>query len=237
MKIALCFSAHLREYKRYLPNINACFIKPLSEYGAVDCFVHTWNTLGPKYSWHTYGNGTGGLDIIPVSADEIKEAFNPKISIIEDYEKTKPTLLLKNFTEKIPTIPALYQEGILSCVCTFYKIYQCNEIKKQFELENNFKYDMVIRLRPDMNYTNIDFKTLDYKNNIYVPYIYGEICYDHLAIGSSENIDKYANCFNYLTEIYKENFDFGGEKTLCKYLKRFVNIPVVSICNGFKVWK
>jgi hypothetical protein len=34
----------------------------------------------------------------------------------------------------------------------YYSIYKSNELKKQYEIENNFKYDYVIRLRMDVQF-------------------------------------------------------------------------------------
>ena len=43
-------------------------------------------------------------------------------------------------------------------ISMFEKIYKCNKLKSDYEKQFNFKYDIVIRMRPDiMIYSDFDF--------------------------------------------------------------------------------
>jgi len=80
----------------------------------------------------------------------------------------------------------------------FYKIEECNNLKKSFEEENNFKYDLVLRMRSDL----IIYKPLPLdvelnSNTLYLP-IYGNYAgaCDQIGFGSSEVMDKYSSLFS-----------------------------------------
>lgn len=233
MRIALCFSAHFRNYNNYLKNTYESIYKPFEQIGKVDIFISTWETLGPKYSWHTSHNGTGGLDKIFVDPRDILNKYRPVQMVIEKYEDIKPSLLLKNFTSKTPCA-ALYKEGICSTTPAFYKIWRCNELKTQYEVTHGFQYDVVVRLRPDINYSPLSPSKLDLKF-LHVPYVSYDQCYDHFAISNSENMDKYSECFLRLRKIYENDFDLGGERTLKIHTKN-INVPTFPI-EGLKIWK
>ncbi len=231
MRIALCFSAHLRQYERYFPNIKEKFLQ-LSTGGQIDVFIHTWRKRGPTHSWHVSHNGTEGMDLMDIDIEHVKQLYNPTIIAVENYEDIKPILLLKNFTDKTPGNEHIYKEGICTTTPAFYKIWRCNELKKEYEQTHNFVYDMVIRLRPDMNYSYRTM-TLDIRNHVHVPHIMEDQCYDHLAISNSKFMDQYSSCFLNLHKIYQQDFDLGGEKTLYRHLQlqglSFTSIPHCSI--------
>ena len=83
----------------------------------------------------------------------------------------------------------------------YNKIYVSNELKKQYEKENNFIYDHVIRIRPDLIVKQYLPKEVFEKNNekIYFPYSYpGHTLLGHpdcMAIGNSKNMDIFSNIF------------------------------------------
>lgn len=114
----------------------------------------------------------------------------------------------------------------------YYKIKMCNELKKNYELQNQFKYDLVIRARFDEFFIRkfnqeelqIPSKTIlmpwgwDFKS--VSPYSEADI----LALGYSEDMDVYSSVFDNFDE-YKRIIPFHPE-TLCGY-----NLHV----NGIKV--
>ena len=119
----------------------------------------------------------------------------------------------------------------------FYKIYHCNELKKQYELENNFKYDLVIRTRGDQVFEkkiNLDFPTDKILINAYPwgdeDYVHHFIeennreseinCInDRFAVGNSENIDVLCDIYNHLEELISSSENVQLEYLLNKYLK------------------
>lgn len=83
-----------------------------------------------------------------------------------------------------------------------YSVFKANELKREYELEKGFTYDVVIRSRFDFALNRkIDFTVEPGK--IYVPNDYikgriepnGLICNDQFAVGDSPTIDLYSNTF------------------------------------------
>jgi len=222
MKIAFCLSAHLRNFKEVCPNFIENVCNPFKPYGDVDVFIHTWDKLGPKYSWHTHHSGTGGLDEIDVIPEEVIALYNPKGLVIENFERIKSQLLLSNFTTKIPGTPAIYSpDGVCSTTVSFYKTWACNQLKKTVEMIEGFQYDIVCRVRPDIYYGKLIPQSFNFnKNTLYLPEFHDPLACDLFAISNSSLMDKYSDCFSHLSKIYNENdFDLGADRTLFVYLK------------------
>jgi hypothetical protein len=98
-----------------------------------------------------------------------------------------------------------------NCImCQFYKLYKCYNLMINYEKNNNFNYDIIIRSRFDgvLNINN-DIRSLDFNNNLYCQG--DEIhLYDWCAIGNRFIMDKYCNYYlnisqNLVENIYYEN--------------------------------
>ena len=81
-----------------------------------------------------------------------------------------------------------------------------NDLKSKYEKDNNFKYDIVIRLRPDLlviqdSWLDENIETLDMKNNIYMlDHDNWHGCCDRFYISSSDNMDNISNGIEYLRD-------------------------------------
>jgi hypothetical protein len=103
----------------------------------------------------------------------------------------------------------------------YQKIYLCNELKRKYELDNNFKYDLVIRLRPDLMIGEpipIDVVKNINKNTVYYPSVNKYDLFtsnrvigitDQFAFGDSNSMDVYSDAYNYIypnyTNLLKNN--------------------------------
>jgi len=94
----------------------------------------------------------------------------------------------------------------------FYGIYECNQMKSKYEGKHGFKYDLVIRLRPDLAlheslpediFEKRDIVWHEQTTNIHVS--------DKLAISSSENMDYYSSVWEKLP-VYWNNPLGGGKR-------------------------
>ena len=88
----------------------------------------------------------------------------------------------------------------------WYKIYILNNLKKIHETIYNFKYDVVIKYRPDLYLINdeIIFENYDFNNNT----IYGSNNYsDEFNFGNSFSMDIYANLFLNFEKYIKLDID------------------------------
>jgi hypothetical protein len=97
-------------------------------------------------------------------------------------------------------------------ICMYNKIYMANKLKIQYEKDNNFIYDYVIRIRPDLivkeHLPNHIFNS-NLGNVIYMPIIskvfkiYGYP--DFMAISNSHNMDNYSNIYKYIVDLKYNN--------------------------------
>jgi hypothetical protein len=136
MKIAVCFSGQMRTGIENYPNIKEFFGE---SYNDCDFFIHTWNFSEYK----TYnGSNIAKKPIIESDEkfDEIKKLYSPKKMIVDIKHIGYET------AEKYGIQPL------------WYSFWKSIELKKQYEIENNFKYDYVIKIRPDLvlNYNTYD---------------------------------------------------------------------------------
>ena len=206
-RIALCLSGQPRgiptSCKEIINNI-------INVNDNVDVFLHAW--YDPLDVGNPYGSAQPLQDnrvgTVQNDTDKILlETFKPKRSIIEP-QRAFP------FTEKFKSAPTARQEVIASI---FYTMWKANELKKEYESENDFKYDCVIRTRYDLHYHS-PIMIKDYSNilkeKIVVPERYQrdqdnipwnklKPMVDIFAFSSSENMDTFSSVYPNLEELNK----------------------------------
>lgn len=216
MKVALCISGQ----PRYLDDGYSTIKKVFDRFGDLDVFVHTWWDESYKNKPIEFApNLTYGRSCFWESdtLEKINKLYSPKTL---SYEPSKTF-------ETFPDIP--YGKSNPNSIHSgWYSVYKCNELKKQYEIENNFEYDLVIRCRFDINLINFNVDLIDPN----IVYVCGELNRtnklglpnDLFAISSSKNIDLYSSIYTRLSEFrYKIVGDFVGEN-LVEYVLRNVNI-------------
>lgn len=222
MKAALLISGYLRSFKDNIPNIKKYIIEKFDE---VDLYIHITEN---EYYDDKYLNVNDKEDIIKL----INKEFNVKSLLIE-----RNALFSNNQKENI----------LFNAWSKFYKL---NQVKIMNELNGN-NYDIVIKLRPDVQLQQISFLHDDYihipnnslvdKNkllNIQDPYI----C-DIIAYGKSIQMNIYFNIFNQLRDLITQ-YGYIPETVLYWYLTNN-NIQyclddikysvILSQCNVFAI--
>jgi len=132
--------------------------------------------------------------------EEFKKYLNPK--------KMK---LIPQIDFEIPEhLKGKNDKRVIAHYSRWYGVKEVMKLKKEYEEENNFKYDLVVNARFDLCYNRLfDFGSLP-TNEFHIPIhpdrpTYGwpsenpEIL-DHIFASSSENMDKYSNLFDKLDE-------------------------------------
>jgi len=203
-KIALCLSGQPRYI---IDGYNQIKTHILDKYD-VDVFIHTWfdeTKTGERFDFspnNTYGR-TGVLE--PNTLVLISELYNP-LALVYEKKIDFNTYNDVNYEKQRP----------LSLYSMYYSILKSNELKSKYEVEKQFKYDLVIRCRFDIifNTFNLDLETI----NTDLVYVSGEINpypNDQFAVSNSENMDKYASLFNNIKLYYGKGFkEFVNEKIL-----------------------
>ena len=137
MKIAVCMSGQLRNWE--IAKDNQKWFWDTSN-GEVDYFIHTWNYSGDRkgvsqeYEWRNVN----------------KWEFN---RIVKHYDAKKLI-----FDRK----PQSYFYGNDHWLCLFYSFAQSIMLKRQYEIDNDFEYDLVIKSRPDIAFDPKRYFTHEY---------------------------------------------------------------------------
>ena len=114
-----------------------------------------------------------------------------------------------NLEENPPVLQQISDTQRAGFIQQTYFITECNNLKKLYEDEHNFKYGWVIRCRLDMDITSamVDLSKLK-RDRIYLPYHnkYAEnkdykTVYDRFAIGPSDLMNIYGNWYNLIYEM------------------------------------
>ena len=198
MKVALCISGQPRNVNRGIENIlqNIKF--------DFDVFVHSW--WDNKSHTKTFKKILFGGRV-----DEVSEIVqNDWIDKIYEHFDINKILVEK---QKQFDIPEVFENRKLKFTHTFgvysslYSVYQCNQLKRDFEFENKFKYDWVIRTRSDFGLSEPVNMNKFNSDIIYAPndnsHRYG--FNDQFAIGSSKNMDIYSNVFSNIESIIESH--------------------------------
>ena len=200
IRVALCLSGQMRTFRECYKNLRKYLLLPLKP----DVFIHTWKYAGvtTKASRDIRGE--------EVTLSILNELYKPKIVVIDEF-KNEYSEELKGI--KIPIILATKGIGVYEGqLPMFYKMYECNKLKSQYEEENGFKYDMVIRLRPDLKICKmLPKKIFKQLNIIWTEGISDKRyrCCDRFAISNSANIDYYTSVWEHLKEYWENPLGAG----------------------------
>lgn len=228
MKIALCFSGGIRNFEENFESIKRCFLEPLN----VDVFIHGW-----YFNFKELENTHKIYRKEETSKEKVLLLLKPKKYKFEIYDKKKELEIIKTF--KINEIKEKYKENKFLCelypnTCGMFKsIYESNKLRLEYENENHFIYDIVIRCRPDFEYftpLNLNILSLVKRKSILLPldnYAFNTMQCDKFAIGTSDDMNIYCNLINNILKYEKEypgNFWDGPN-----VLKTHLNINKINI--------
>ena len=242
MRIAVCFHGQLRTACHAAPAIKS-YLGDLWE--NCNFFIHTWDVSSYVNPCRTFKdnvrilNGTttdlncGGLPVDKLVTDDeiefIQNFYQPKFFKVESYE---------NWTQQYSTIIKNTPSGVSYRPPFYYSFYSSVQGKKSFEDQNQFVYDVVVKLRPDVSF--LVNKSPIYKDNkchlgpLHANDVYSSyLCHDlinfykdtnsfyelqHteiLGISSSSNMDTFSNIWkNFKLDqglLSKSDFFFAQE--------------------------
>ncbi|MDG2409676.1 MAG: hypothetical protein P8M53_11760 [Pirellulales bacterium] len=117
--------------------------------------------------------------------------------------------------------------GINGYMQMLYAMKKCNEMRKDYEEDNNFKYDRIIRSRLDVRYFDKmpeDFETYDIDNFLYTPdfhcwsVVQGAGHNDRFAVGNSTLMDIYLSEYDFIKKYSALGHRIHAESTLHYHL-------------------
>ena len=217
LRIATCLSGHSRNYKDNFPNIpfdTDYFISSCMESGLPN------NNTPSFVSYHIQNNVNTDLADI----DNIIKSYKPVIyEFIPD--KYVPDEMIKFINIKTKNGAYLQHIGMM-----FYRLYRSNHFKRQFEVDNNFRYDFVIRSRFDVKVNEFNIN----KNNLYLVCEKNKVI-DLFFAGKSYIIDVISDCYNWFI---KQDPDYlkifnNGEDILYYYITQ-LDLGITFI-NNFNI--
>lgn len=202
-RIAVCLSGQSRTWRTAKDNILSYF--DLKDRGIqVDYFIHTWDINQYRRKGHITWLDRGDEKVQPTEKEDLIKAFNPVAIELEEYKK---------------------DDYVTLWAALLYSFMKSVWLKKKYEIENDFRYDLVIRARTDINYSQKGTCNLNFPNNKFhihpvqhltgfstVPIIsrfpteFNYPCFDDVFFYSnSPTMDIIANCYRWYTNIMKEN--------------------------------
>jgi hypothetical protein len=236
MKVAICFSGHIRNFfEKGLDSFNKNLFYLREQGHEVDLFFSVWDTYEPSTTaWRQTAIKSNTID------ENLIKQINPTSYLIEKYKDVKHNFILKNIhpTIKVEPFPIISEEGILYSTSMYYKILSANSLKKEHELKHNFKYDVVVRYRAQIYMDKPLVLNEIQPNTLYVPYVsqhqwenphyqtWSYITDDRFAYGDSEIMDQYSDVYNNLAMLFEKYKNTGPERILDSWLVRHLNLNV-----------
>lgn len=243
MKIAVCISGGVR-----YPHLGLKSIQKIIPNDYVKVFIHTWK-INDREAFLTTISG--------LEHKESDKTIETNLSVLEDYNYEK--LLIEKYEDCEIRFQSLYnslkfvpatdpedqQRTDVGPISMHYSIHKANELKKEYERDNNILFDWVIRMRTDSDfrYDVLDMNSLTADLNIPSGEDWQEKAInDQFAIGTSHAMNLYSNFYNNIH--YTQSSKYYPEVLLYNYLMKMNLIPnridfPVRINNGIdfrKVW-
>lgn len=205
MKIAFCLSGHLRTYDKTIESFNQ-FKDFISKLGNIDVFISTWeNENNPKEALHPDDN-EGKI----INFEKIKKYYNPLSLNIFSYVDIEQYLKDNHFKPKYNYEsfgPRYAKYNIPHHMRGYFLLFQTAQLKNNIEKINNFKYDLVFRIRPDYSFNKQVYEKILFKNlesNIFYSFMYKHNDIDdQFGFSDSATFDKYSKTFFHLDKIGK----------------------------------
>jgi len=229
MKIAICFSGAIRGFDECYPSIYKYLIKPLNP----DIFLHTWNI--PKVDKRLDVSFKMQKD--SCTHEYVIEKLKPLRHIVEPYNKKTEERIhnLAGFGDtEITVFPKGYKKRheeyikyVYNSLGMYYSIFTANELKRKHEIENGFKYDLVIRARLDFIWQDYVLPEMFPKlgdrlmyiiRDDYV-YLSGLTTNDKFLGASSRNMDEFCLIFKAMRKMYNKGRSIQATDIATFYFK------------------
>lgn len=192
MKTALLLSGNLRYYEKTFDKLKKYLLDVLD----TDIFIHTWYNRGLQKR-----NSGYKLDLSEIiDINHVNDLYEPKRIVVETFNENIKKSLGCNKYRQQHTVPI---ENILSM---YRKIELCDKLRLEYEIDNDFKYDLVIRCRPDIVFESPipSCEINDINNTVWVPNTKNKQINDHLAFSNGHNMKYYCSLYSKIDSYYDD---------------------------------
>lgn len=213
MRFALLLSGQARCLPACWPGIQEHLVQPLG----CQVFFHFWDELdAPKLTENQVSVETRPAGL-PLSEDPDTSAWIQ--------QELRPVLFVVQ--KQVQFVSTSVPMNVLSM---WYSMRCANEAKRRWEQHMGRRYDCVIRCRTDLMFANGFIQPcLDDLERVHCfrfglppsPY-----CNDLFGFGSSAVMDKYSDCYEYLSSPRGQREYVGPELALSRYLYEEQRVPV-----------
>jgi hypothetical protein len=182
----------MRDWQTVFPNFKE---KVIDRYSP-DIFIHTWDDVG-------YWINSGTVSVHPESpkldVTGVTTAYKPKMIAVE--AQSKYSDIFQARASKFEVVKHKPQ----NIVSMYFSLYSGVNLVERYSTLFGVKYDLVIRLRPDM-ILHQDLPDLSPHKfyTIYHPSGYGKGTGDMFHAGSQENMSRFAKAGQMLEEVYAD---------------------------------
>lgn len=217
MKIAVCFYGQIRTAKYAASNLKRYFGELIHD---IDFFTHTWDIRMDRPLNMLRSTFNEPVKIDTQDIDDYKQSFPHRDFLVEDQ------IELRKFLESSYG-PGPHVKSVSEMTYPYHSFYRAMQFKKQYEQMHKFKYDIVIKLRPDIIFPPDRFLQQDIDEFLQDPSkIY--ICYhdDVFHIGTSDHMD-IASDFYINTDALYQAKGLPFDEFTAYLFKR--NIPIVRM--------
>ena len=219
-RVAICIAGEMRTWKACLTGLRAHVLEPLQP----DVFVFTWrqNSRSHKES----GDGRREAET-SLREEDVKEALEPRAFLFPDYDSGYSQQL--HGVELPWALRGHHYWHARSALPMFYGIKICNQLKSEAEALDGRRYDLVIRIRPDLEFNgNLPDHVLSRDECLwYSSHAVGpDQISDKFALGTSEQMDYYSGLFDQLNTYWEFPVGDGtwrnirvGERLMRKHME------------------
>ena len=204
-RVAICFSGQIRDWQFAKKNILNFFSPSNQSNIKVDYFIHTWDTNTWRYPKTNH----------PIFKDKKHNDLN---QFLEAYSPVKYHMSVYDANDwKLAWDPL------------FYSFEYSVLLKQQYELENNFVYDIVVKARPDVVYnpgTPFPFHENISSGTCYTstfitrfPSEFNKPCFDDVMFfGDSKTMDLMSGLYKY--------YDLKNKPSRCEEMSSTPSVDV-----------
>ena len=147
-RIAIQLFGYLRTYQDCYQSLLKKVVQANEKKGYdVDIFIHSWNSLNNANNRCGYVNDNLTKTFDQSKEQEILKIYGAKKVLIEEQKVIKNQKVKNLLSQREGRTVYLDSKNIYNM---YYSIFKSGELRREYEKENNIKYDFVIQTRPDI---------------------------------------------------------------------------------------
>lgn len=146
-------------------------------------------------------------------------------------------ILIEPQKNVVPSTVKEYNSAHFVHFSMFYTMKESLKLKIEYEKENNFKYDLVIRTRFDIGLeTKLNPEEYNFLEGVFSPDVCANpaVISDWLNFSTSTNIDLYQNIYDNIVNYYKKGVNIVSGEEIITHMLKSNNISIKKIpCELF----